>query len=196
MPTINQLIRNPRSRPVVRTKVPAMQACPQKRGVCVRVYTTTPKKPNSALRKVARVRLTNGFEVTSYIPAADHHHRMFLQVMTLAGNIAGDLEAVGQPYARHLAKRRVRLLRRGRVDPHANPPLLRTGLHGGNLGAHHRTGARLTNQLINRRHTQTSLDPHRTEAPTSDTLRRQMRKTRRIACCRLVSPARSAWSKC
>jgi small subunit ribosomal protein S12 len=68
MPTINQLIRHGRERPVNKTKVPAMQSCPQKRGVCTRVYTTTPKKPNSALRKVARIRLTNGFEVTSYIP--------------------------------------------------------------------------------------------------------------------------------
>ena len=64
MPTINQLIRKPRRRQVERNKVPAMQGCPQKRGVCTRVYTTTPKKPNSALRKVARVRLTNAFEVT------------------------------------------------------------------------------------------------------------------------------------
>ncbi|MGH7087857.1 MAG: 30S ribosomal protein S12, partial [Stellaceae bacterium] len=68
MPTINQLVRNPRRPVPARNKVPAMAACPQKRGVCTRVYTTTPKKPNSALRKVARVRLTNGFEVTSYIP--------------------------------------------------------------------------------------------------------------------------------
>src|SRR5690606_22397806 len=68
MPTINQLIRKPRKPEVARNKVPALEACPQKRGVCTRVYTTTPKKPNSALRKVARVRLTNGFEVTSYIP--------------------------------------------------------------------------------------------------------------------------------
>jgi small subunit ribosomal protein S12 len=68
MPTINQLIRKPRQPLRVRNKVPALEACPQKRGVCTRVYTTTPKKPNSALRKVARVRLTNGFEVTSYIP--------------------------------------------------------------------------------------------------------------------------------
>ena len=65
MPTINQLIRHGRVRSVNKTKVPAMQSCPQKRGVCTRVYTTTPKKPNSALRKVARIRLTNGFEVTS-----------------------------------------------------------------------------------------------------------------------------------
>jgi small subunit ribosomal protein S12 len=63
MPTINQLIRNPRAPQVTRNKVPALEACPQKRGVCTRVYTTTPKKPNSALRKVARVRLTNGFPV-------------------------------------------------------------------------------------------------------------------------------------
>ena len=65
MPTINQLIRKPRKKPVAHNKVPALEASPQKRGVCTRVYTTTPKKPNSALRKVARVRLTNGFEVTA-----------------------------------------------------------------------------------------------------------------------------------
>ena len=73
MPTINQLVRKSRERPVKKNKVPAMEACPQKRGVCTRVYTTTPKKPNSALRKVARVRLTNGFEVTSYIPGEGHN---------------------------------------------------------------------------------------------------------------------------
>ena len=73
MPTINQLIRRGRTRPTSRNKVPAMEECPQKRGVCTRVYTTTPKKPNSALRKVARVRLTNGFEVTSYIPGEGHN---------------------------------------------------------------------------------------------------------------------------
>ena len=67
MPTINQLVRNRRKKITKRTNTPALQNCPQKRGVCVRVYTTTPKKPNSALRKVARVRLTNGIEVTSYI---------------------------------------------------------------------------------------------------------------------------------
>jgi len=72
MPTIQQLIRKPRRMPVKRNKVPAMQACPQKRGVCTRVYTTTPKKPNSALRKVARVRLTNGREVNAYIPGVGH----------------------------------------------------------------------------------------------------------------------------
>ena len=87
MPTINQLIRKPRSRPVVRTKVPAMQACPQKRGVCVRVYTTTPKKPNSALRKVARVRLTNGFEVTSYIPGEGHILQEHSVVMIRGGRV-------------------------------------------------------------------------------------------------------------
>ena len=72
MPTINQLVRKGRRRPVQRNKVPALESCPQKRGVCTRVYTTTPKKPNSALRKVARVRLTNGFEVISYIPGEGH----------------------------------------------------------------------------------------------------------------------------
>ena len=73
MPTINQLIRKPRKAPKKRNKVPALQASPQKRGVCTRVFTTTPKKPNSALRKVARVRLTNGIEVPSYIPGEGHN---------------------------------------------------------------------------------------------------------------------------
>jgi len=67
MTTINQLVRKPRRSKVVKSNVPALEACPQRRGVCTRVYTTTPKKPNSAMRKVARVRLTNSFEVTSYI---------------------------------------------------------------------------------------------------------------------------------
>ncbi len=87
MPTINQLIRHGRSRPVTRTKVPAMEACPQKRGVCTRVYTTTPKKPNSALRKVARVRLTNGFEVTSYIPGVGHNLQEHSVVLIRGGRV-------------------------------------------------------------------------------------------------------------
>lgn len=87
MPTINQLIRKPRKKPEVRTKVPALQACPQKRGVCTRVYTTTPKKPNSALRKVARVRLTNGFEVTSYIPGEGHNLQEHSVVMLRGGRV-------------------------------------------------------------------------------------------------------------
>ena len=73
MPTINQLVRKPRKRVREKSKVPALEACPQKRGVCTRVYTTTPKKPNSALRKVARVRLTNGQEVTTYIGGEGHN---------------------------------------------------------------------------------------------------------------------------
>ncbi|MGB0346812.1 MAG: 30S ribosomal protein S12, partial [Balneolaceae bacterium] len=73
MPTIQQLIRKGRKSKVRKTTAPAMQSCPQKRGVCTRVYTTTPKKPNSALRKVARVRLTNGIEVTAYIPGEGHN---------------------------------------------------------------------------------------------------------------------------
>jgi small subunit ribosomal protein S12 len=73
MPTINQLVTRGRVKPKVRNKVPALEASPQKRGVCTRVYTTTPKKPNSALRKVARVRLSNGYEVTSYIPGEGHN---------------------------------------------------------------------------------------------------------------------------
>jgi len=87
MPTINQLIRKPREPQLNRNKVPAMQACPQKRGVCTRVYTTTPKKPNSALRKVARVRLTNGFEVTTYIPGEGHNLQEHSVVMIRGGRV-------------------------------------------------------------------------------------------------------------
>ncbi|MEI9983213.1 MAG: 30S ribosomal protein S12 [Aliidongia sp.] len=87
MPTINQLIRNPRAPQTARNKVPALEACPQKRGVCTRVYTTTPKKPNSALRKVARVRLTNGFEVTSYIPGEGHNLQEHSVVMIRGGRV-------------------------------------------------------------------------------------------------------------
>ena len=87
MPTINQLVRKPRKRPVVRNKVPALEACPQKRGVCTRVYTTTPKKPNSALRKVARVRLTNGHEVTSYIPGEGHSLQEHSVVLIRGGRV-------------------------------------------------------------------------------------------------------------
>ena len=87
MPTINQLIRNPRAPLAARNKVPALVACPQKRGVCTRVYTTTPKKPNSALRKVARVRLTNGFEVTSYIPGEGHNLQEHSVVLIRGGRV-------------------------------------------------------------------------------------------------------------
>ncbi len=87
MPTINQLVRKPRQAPVARNKVPALAACPQKRGVCTRVYTTTPKKPNSALRKVARVRLTNGFEVTSYIPGEGHNLQEHSVVLIRGGRV-------------------------------------------------------------------------------------------------------------
>ena len=87
MPTINQLIRKPRVAPIRRNKVPAMQESPQKRGVCTRVYTTTPKKPNSALRKVAKVRLTNGFEVVSYIPGEGHNLQEHSVVMIRGGRV-------------------------------------------------------------------------------------------------------------
>ena len=87
MPTINQLIRHGRVRPTNKTKVPAMQSCPQKRGVCTRVYTTTPKKPNSALRKVARVRLTSGFEVTAYIPGIGHNIQEHSVVLIRGGRV-------------------------------------------------------------------------------------------------------------
>ena len=87
MPTINQLIRSPRSKQLKRNKVPALESCPQKRGVCTRVYTTTPKKPNSALRKVARVKLTNGFEVTSYIPGEGHNLQEHSVVLIRGGRV-------------------------------------------------------------------------------------------------------------
>jgi small subunit ribosomal protein S12 len=87
MPTVNQLIRKPRTAPVKRNKVPAMQQCPQKRGVCTRVYTTTPKKPNSALRKVAKIRLTNGFEVIGYIPGEGHNLQEHSVVMIRGGRV-------------------------------------------------------------------------------------------------------------
>src|ERR687892_1239690 len=87
MPTINQLIRIGREKTRYKGTAPALQRCPQKRGVCVRVYTTTPKKPNSALRKVARVRLTNGIEVTSYIPGEGHNLQEHSVVLVRGGRV-------------------------------------------------------------------------------------------------------------
>ncbi len=87
MPTINQLVRRGRSRPARKTDSPALRGCPQRRGVCVRVYTSTPKKPNSALRKVARVRLTNGMEVTTYIPGVGHNLQEHSIVMIRGGRV-------------------------------------------------------------------------------------------------------------
>jgi len=106
VPTIAQLVRQGRKKLETKTKSPALKNCPQKRGVCVRVYTTTPKKPNSALRKVARVRLTNGMEVTSYIPGVGHNLQEHSIVMIRGGRvkdlpgvryhiIRGTLDAVG-----------------------------------------------------------------------------------------------------
>ncbi len=87
MPTINQLIRKPRQSKVVRTKSPALENCPQKRGVCTRVTTKTPRKPNSALRKIARIRLTNGFEVTGYIPGEGHNLQEHSIVLIRGGRV-------------------------------------------------------------------------------------------------------------
>tara|TARA_B100001029_G_C14930715_1_gene377490 strand:+ start:107 stop:478 length:372 start_codon:yes stop_codon:yes gene_type:complete len=87
MPTINQLVRHGRKKVVSRNKVPALKNSPQKKGVCTRVYTTTPKKPNSALRKVARVKLTNGFEVTTYIPGEGHNLQEHSVVMIRGGRV-------------------------------------------------------------------------------------------------------------
>ena len=93
MPTINQLVRKGRKSLRKKDKAPALDSCPQKRGVCVRVYTTTPKKPNSALRKVARVRLTNGMEVTSYIPGVGHNLQEH-SVVVIRGGRVKDLPGV------------------------------------------------------------------------------------------------------
>ena len=87
MPTINQLVRKGRKKIINRNKVPALDACPQKRGVCTRVYTTTPKKPNSALRKVARVKLTNGQEVSAYIPGEGHNLQEHSIVLIRGGRV-------------------------------------------------------------------------------------------------------------
>ncbi len=87
MPTLNQLVRKGRKEIIKKNKAPALTQCPQRRGVCTRVYTTTPKKPNSALRKVARVRLTNGFEVTAYIPGEGHNLQEHSIVMIRGGRV-------------------------------------------------------------------------------------------------------------
>jgi small subunit ribosomal protein S12 len=87
MPTIQQLVRKGRKRQIAKKTAPALKECPQKRGVCVRVYTSTPKKPNSALRKVARVRLTNGMEVTSYIPGEGHNLQEHSMVLIRGGRV-------------------------------------------------------------------------------------------------------------
>jgi small subunit ribosomal protein S12 len=87
MATVNQLVRKPRQKPAAKSNVAALQACPQRRGVCTRVYTTTPKKPNSALRKVCRVRLTNGFEVSSYIGGEGHNLQEHSVVLIRGGRV-------------------------------------------------------------------------------------------------------------
>src|SRR6478672_6608214 len=98
MPTVNQLVRKGRTAPKARVKTPALRGAPQKRGVCTRVYTTTPKKPNSALRKVARVRLTNGMEVGAYIPGEGHNLQEHSVVLIRGGrrSQAGPLQVRGQ----------------------------------------------------------------------------------------------------
>ena len=122
MPTINQLIKKPRIKPLMRNKVPALKACPQKRGVCLRVYTTTPKKPNSALRKVARVKLTNGQEVTSYIPGEGHNLQEHSVVLIRGGRVK-DLPGVryhivrGTLDTQGLEKRRQRRSKYGAKRP-------------------------------------------------------------------------------
>jgi small subunit ribosomal protein S12 len=95
VPTINQLVRQGREVEIIKSKSPAMQNSPQRRGVCTRVYTTTPKKPNSALRKVAKVRLTNGFEVISYIGGEGHNLQEHSVVLVRGGRVRGSLDLQG-----------------------------------------------------------------------------------------------------
>ena len=122
MPTINQLVRKSREKVSKRNKVPALKACPQKRGVCLRVYTTTPKKPNSALRKVARVKLTNGQEVTAYIPGEGHNLQEH-SVALIRGGRVKDLPGVryhiirGTLDTQGLEKRRQRRSKYGAKRP-------------------------------------------------------------------------------
>ena len=122
MPTVNQLVRKSREKVSKRNKVPALKACPQKRGVCLRVYTTTPKKPNSALRKVARVKLTNGQEVTAYIPGEGHNLQEHSVVLIRGGRVK-DLPGVryhiirGTLDTQGLEKRRQRRSKYGAKRP-------------------------------------------------------------------------------
>ena len=122
MPTINQLVRKSREKVSNRNKVPALKACPQKRVVCLRVYTTTPKKPNSALRKVARVKLTNGQEVTAYIPGEGHNLQEHSVVLIRGGRVK-DLPGVryhiirGTLDTQGLEKRRQRRSKYGAKKP-------------------------------------------------------------------------------
>jgi small subunit ribosomal protein S12 len=122
MPTINQLVRKSREKVSKRNKVPALRSCPQKRGVCLRVYTTTPKKPNSALRKVARVKLTNGQEVTAYIPGEGHNLQEHSVVLIRGGRVK-DLPGVryhiirGTLDTQGLEKRRQRRSKYGAKRP-------------------------------------------------------------------------------
>ena len=122
MPTINQLVRKARRRVKKKCNTPALQGCPQKRGVCTRVYTTTPKKPNSALRKVARVRLTNGLEVTAYIPGEGHNLQEHSIVIIRGGRVK-DLPGIRYHIVRGvLDTQGVQTRRRGRSKYGAKRP--------------------------------------------------------------------------
>ena len=122
MPTVNQLIRFGRKAQKKKNNVPALQACPQRRGVCTRVYTTTPKKPNSAMRKVARVRLTNGHEVTAYIPGESHNLQEHSVVLIRGGRVK-DLPGVRYHVVRgHLDTQGVKDRKQGRSKYGAKRP--------------------------------------------------------------------------
>ena len=116
MPTINQLVRKARKKVEEKSKTPALKGAPQKRGVCTRVYTTTPKKPNSALRKVARVRLTNGMEVTAYIPGIGHNLQEHSIVLIRGGRVK---DLPGRPLQDHPRCSRLRRRRQAQPGPFA-----------------------------------------------------------------------------
>ena len=131
MPTLSQLIRHGRKRQKSKTGAPALKSCPQKRGVCTRVYTTTPKKPNSALRKVARVRLTNGYEVTAYIPGEGHNLQEHSIVLIRGGRVK-DLPGVRYHIVRGtLDSAGVNDRRRSRSKYGAKRPKAATAAKGG-----------------------------------------------------------------
>lgn len=130
MPTINQLVRKPRERAIEKSKSPALNNCPQKRGVCTRVYTTTPKKPNSALRKVAKVRLTNGFEVISYIGGEGHNLQEHSVVLIRGGRVK-DL-----PGVRYHASAALLILRVSRIVSNLVLNTAQSVLNRLNTGSH------------------------------------------------------------
>ena len=148
MPTINQLVRKGRERAAKKPTAPILQGCPQKRGVCLSVKTQTPKKPNSALRKIARIRLTNTGQIP-HTAAADQHNAMLLQVVADPGDVAGTFDGVRQADSRDFPQGGVRLFRRLCLDAQAHTALLGASLKNRSGGLFGRPFTALTDKLIN-----------------------------------------------